>query len=115
MATYLVIPVLIAEDHGAFGSVRRAAKLARETWKDQIVAEIRFGWRTVLLFLPGLVVFVAAVNGYPILLPAAVVYVAVCGSVVSAAHGIFEVALYRYAAHGETPRDWSPEMAGILR
>jgi hypothetical protein len=115
MATYLVIPVLIAEDHGAIGSVKRAAKLARKTWGDQIVADIRFGWRALGLFLPGVVLFVIALNGYPIVLPVAVVYVAVAATTISAAHGIFDVALYRFAANGETPRDWSPKMAGILR
>lgn len=115
MATYLVVPVLIAEDLGAFGSVRRASELARRVWGKQVVAEIRFGWRTLLFFLPAVVLFALAMNGYPLVLPVAVVYTAVCLTALSAARGIFEVALYRYAAHGETPREWSAKMRSALR
>jgi hypothetical protein len=107
MATYLVIPVLIAEDHGALESVRRSAQIAKETWGDQIVAEIRWGWRGLLLFLPSILLFVVGLNGYPLALPFAVVCFLVTASVMTAAHGVFEVALYRYAALRETPDDWS--------
>ena len=110
MATYLVVPVLIAEDRGAFGSLRRSAQLARETWGDQIVAELRFGWRALFLFIPCLVLAALGANGYPILLPVAAAYFIIAAAVLSAAKGIFEVALYRYAALNETPADWSPEM-----
>ena len=106
MATYLVVPVLVAEDRGAFESVRRAAELARGTWSKQIVAELRFGWRALLFFLPAAVLFALGMNGYPMALPAAVLCGALCAAAISAARGIFEVALYRYAALGETPRDW---------
>jgi hypothetical protein len=116
MATYLVVPVLIAEDRGAFGSLRRSAQLFRETWGDQIVAELRFGWRALLLFIPCLVLGALGANGYPILLPATVVYFFIAAATLSAAMEIFRVALYRYAALGETPADWSPEiLSGILQ
>ena len=116
MATYLVVPVLIAEDRGAFGSIRRSAQLARETWGDQIVADIRFGWRALFFFIPCLVLGALGANGYPILLPVAAAYFIIAAAVLSAAKGIFEVALYRYAALDETPADWSPEiLPGIFR
>jgi len=109
MATYLVIPVLIAEDRGAFGSLRRSSQLLRDTWGDQIVAELRFGWRFIVLFIPGVVLGAIGANGYPILLPVAAAWFTVGIAVIGAAKGVFEVALYRYAALNETPADWSPE------
>ena len=116
MATYLVVPVLIAEDRGAFGSVRRSSQLLRETWGDQIVADLRFGWRALLLFLPCIVLGAAGANGYPILLPVTVAYFITVAAFLSAAKGVFEVALYRYAALNQTPADWSPEiLPGIVQ
>ena len=109
MATYLVVPVLIAEDCGAFGSVRRSAQLFRKTWGDQVVAEIRFGWRGLVFFFPCLVLGILGMNGYPAVLPLAVACFILASVALSAAHGIFEVALYRYAATGQLPADWSPE------
>jgi len=109
-ASYLVVPVLIAEDRGAFGSLRRSAQLARETWGDQIVAGIRFGWRGVFLFIPCLVLGAIGANGHPIMLPVAAAYFIIAVAVLSAAKGIFEVALYRYAALNEIPSGWSPEI-----
>jgi hypothetical protein len=116
MTTYLVVPVLIAEDRGVFGSVQRSAQLAREAWGDQIVADIRFGWRGVFLFIPGLVLGAMAANGHPALLPVAVAYFVVAAAALSAAKGIFQVALYRYAAFNEIPAGWSPEtLPGIFQ
>lgn len=114
MATYLVVPVLIAEDRGAFGSVGRSAQLLRETWGDQLVAQIRFGWRALLFFIPCLIVGVIGANGYPILLPLAAALFIAGTAVLSAARGIFEVALYRYAALKETPAGWTPGMLSII-
>jgi hypothetical protein len=110
MATYLVLPVLIAERRGAMESVRRSAQLVRETWGDQLVAEIRFGWRGLVFFLPCLVVGVLGANGYPVLLPVAVAGFILAVAALSAARGVFEVALYRYAAQGELPAGWSAAM-----
>jgi hypothetical protein len=116
MATYLVVPVLVAEDRGALDSVKRSSQLLRDTWGDQIVAGLRFGWRALLIFLPALVIGAAGMNGYPVLLPVAVTYFIIAASFLSAAQGVFEVALYRYAALNETPADWSPKMLpGILK
>jgi hypothetical protein len=110
LANYLVVPVLIAEDRGAFESFRRSAQPVRKTWGDQLVAEIRFGWRGVFLFIPCLVLGAMGANGYPILLPVTIVWFVVAAIVLSATKEIFQVALYRYAALGETPAGWSPAM-----
>jgi hypothetical protein len=114
MATYLVVPVLIAEDRGPVASVRRSSQLVRDTWSDQIVAEIRFGWRGLVFFIPCLVIGAMGANGYPALLPVAAIWFLLSAAVLTAARGIFEVALYRYAAFHEVPADWSPGIRGII-
>ncbi len=110
MATYLVVPVLVAEDLGPVASVRRSAQLLRDTWGDQLVAQIRFGWRGVVLFLPVLVLGALGANGYPVLLPVAAAVFLLGMIVLSAARGIFQAALYRFAATGEPPAGWTPDL-----
>ncbi len=115
MATYLVLPVLAAEDVGPMEAVRRSAKLLKETWGDQLVAGIRFGWRGLVFFMPCLLLGVLGMNGYPVFLPIAVAAFILASVVLSAARGVFEVALYRYAANGELPAGFTPDlMPGIF-
>jgi hypothetical protein len=114
MTTYLVVPVLIAEDRGPLASLRRSAQLVKDTWSDQIVAEIRFGWRALVFFIPCLIIGVIGANGFPALLPVAAACFIIAAAGLSAARGIFEVALYRYAAYHETPAGWSPKFTRTL-
>lgn len=114
MATYFVVPVLIAEDCGVFGSVRRSSQLFRDTWGDQLVAGIRFGWRGLVVVLPAVILGAIGVNGYPPVLLLAVAWLVVGLAALSAAKGVFEVALYRYAALKETPSGWTPEFVTTL-
>jgi hypothetical protein len=115
MATYLVVPVLISEDKGTVESVRRSAALVRDTWSDQLVAEIRLGWRSLLFFVPTLILGAIGANGYPFLLPFAVATFILGAAALSAAKGVFEVALYRYAALNEVPADWSSDLSLFQR
>jgi len=114
MATYLVVPVLIAENRGPVASLRRSSQLMRATWSDQIVAEIRFGWRGLIVFLPCVVIGAIGANGFPALLPLAVAWLLIGIAVITAARGIFEVALYRYAALHQVPADWPADVRNSL-
>ena len=44
MATYLMVPVLVMEDAGVMDSVRRSSSLLRQTWGEQLISGIAFGW-----------------------------------------------------------------------
>jgi hypothetical protein len=116
MATYLVVPVLIAEDRGTLDSIRRSAQLLRDTWGPQLTAGIRFGWRFLLLIIPGVILGAIGVNYYLPVMGLAFLYIVMLVAVFSAANGIFEMALYRYAAGGAIPADWSPNsLSGAFR
>ncbi len=55
-------------------------------------------------------------KGYPVLLPIAVTGFVVAMAALSAARGVFEVALYRYAAAGELPAGWAATaLPGVFR
>lgn len=108
MTTYLVVPVIVAEDRDAVESIRRSAQLLRDTWGPQLTAGIRFGWRFLLFVIPGVIIGAIGATCFPPLLAVTFLYIVVLVTAMSAANGIFEVALYRYAAEGSTPQGWSP-------
>ena len=116
MASYLVVPILIIENKDAIGSLKRSTQLLRDTWGPQLTAGIRFGWRYLLFAVPGVILGAIGANYYPPVLVLAAAYIVVLVAVMSAATGLFEVALYRYAASDEVPAGWPREgFSGAFR
>ena len=111
MATYLVVPVLVMEDAGVMDSIRRSSSLLRQTWGEQLISGLAFGWIGLLFAIPGIVIGVLGANGYPIFIVPAVLWFATMMAAFSAAREIFTVALYRYATTGEAPSGYD---AGTL-
>src|SRR6516165_1661084 len=74
MATYLVIPVLVMEDAGVMDSIRRSSSLLRNTWGEQLISGIAFGWLTLLFAIPGVVLGVLGANGSPIFIVPAIAW-----------------------------------------
>lgn len=107
MATYLIVPVLIFEDDGVFGSIRRSSALLRETWGEQIVSGFGFGLPSLLLAVPGFLLGMVGFKLHPLGFLIAVPYFLLLSAVMSAVRGIFTVALYRYATAGEAPAGFS--------
>ena len=107
MATYLIVPVLIFEEDGVFGSIRRSSALLRETWGEQIVSGFGFGLPSLLLALPGVLLGLVGYKLHPLGFLVAIPYFLLLSAVMSAVRGIFTVALYRYATAGEAPAGFS--------
>ena len=107
MATYLIVPVLIFEDDGVFGSIQRSSALLRETWGEQIVSGFSFGSPSLLLAVPGILLAMVGFKLHPLGFLIAVPYFLLLSAVMSAVRGIFVVALYRYATEGEAPSGFS--------
>jgi hypothetical protein len=101
-ATYLIVPVLVLEDQGLAGSIRRSAQLLRQTWGEQLIGGLHFGWMGLLLAIPG---FILGVFAWPV----GILYFLTLAAVLSAAREIFVVALYRYAVSGQAPDGYSDE------
>jgi hypothetical protein len=112
MATYLVIPVLVMEDAGVMDSVRRSSSLLRQTWGEQLISGIAFGWLGLLFAIPGVVLGVLGANGYPIFIVPAIAWFATMVAAFTAAREIFTVALYRYATTGEPPNGYDAATLG---
>jgi hypothetical protein len=126
--TYFAVPVMIFEGKSAGRAVRRSAELFKKTWGESVIGQagmgVFFAWLAVAGVIPvALAVFLAAqgILGAAIatLIIAVLIFYWIALAVVSAAlKGIFNVALYRYAATGQLsggfPQDliaqhWQPK------
>jgi len=63
LATFLVVPVLVAEEVGPFEAVKRSAQLLKRTWGEQIVGNLSIGGIFGLLTL-GVIVLIVAPSLY---------------------------------------------------
>jgi hypothetical protein len=111
LITYLIVPVLIFEDCGVFGSIQRSAELFRKHWGEQVAGSFGFGLLGLLMFIPGfllgaLVWFYDPVSGIIV----GVVYLLILATVSSAVRSVFTAALYRYASAGEAPPGFSADI-----
>lgn len=107
VASFLVVPLLVAENLGPLAALRRSAELLRRSWAEQLVGAVSFGLLFALLGIPAFagialgVVFAAVVSwsttGIVVLLAAvglAVVYLLVLGLVQATLKTIFQAAVY---------------------
>jgi hypothetical protein len=102
VATYLMVPVLVAENRGVGDSIRRSTELLKKTWGEQLIVGIHFLWIVLLAAIPGIILGALA-------WPVGIVYFLALAAAVTTARGIFTVALYRYATTGEPPEGYSRE------
>ncbi len=110
VATFLVVPVLVAEGLGPFDALQRSAGLLKQTWGEQIGGSLGIGgvfgfamflWGALTL---GGGVYVAGAG--LVSLGVALAIVGVMGLLVlmtaqTAMNGIYRAAVYRYATHGD--------------
>lgn len=107
VVTYLVIPVLVAENVGPIDAIKRSGSLVRDTWGRQLAGEFSMGaifglLSLAVILLIGVPVFALATSMQSIALAVIggiIVLVLVLGInlVGGALNSIFRLALYRYA------------------
>ncbi|MCB2223987.1 MAG: hypothetical protein KQH83_07405 [Actinobacteria bacterium] len=106
LVTFLVIPVLVVEDIGVMDAVKRSGAMFKRTWGENVAAQVGFGLLGFVAVLPafliGFVGFSLGDAGAVIGIAAAVLWVLAVSMVLSALNGIFQTALYRYAAGTDT-------------
>ena len=101
MVTFLIVPVLIMEEGGVVDSVRRSATLLRQTWGEQLISGLAFGWIGLLVAVPGVILGALGANGHPYFLIPTVLWFAFMVAAFTAASEVFSVVLYRYATTGQ--------------
>ena len=119
IATYLVVPVLVAEEVGPVEAIKRSASLLRKTWGEQLVGNFGigtvFGLITVLLVVLMIPMIIIAAATQSLIFIAGVILLFVLafitvGLVSSALSGIYAAAVYNYAAMGKTGEFFDPNI-----
>ena len=116
IATYLVVPVLVARDVGPIDAIKESASLLKDTWGENVIGQAglgaAFGFIFIGVILCGaFLIGVAALthSAFLIIVAAVVTVLAVVITVLvqSALAGIYAAALYRYATTGEGTQSFS--------
>jgi hypothetical protein len=102
LVTFLVVPVLVVEGIGVGDAVKRSGALFKQTWGENVTAQVGFGLVGFVAMVPAFLVAAATVSvGGAIAvvgIGVAVLWVLTVAMVMSALSGIFQTALYRFAA-----------------
>lgn len=102
LVTFMVLPILVLERVGVSTAIRRSSEMLKRTWGENIVGNVGIGLFVFVAMIPSLVLFVLGVSaGHATLLVCfalAIAWMAVVSVVASAMSGIYQTALYRYAA-----------------
>ena len=117
-ATFLVVPVLVAQNIGPVEAVKESASLLKRTWGENLIGNVgiglTFGLLTVAAVILGAALVVAAsMLSTPLAIAVAVLAVlaVLLMAVIQAAlSGIYAAALYRYVVDGQAPAAFSGGM-----
>jgi hypothetical protein len=111
LVTYLVLPVMVLEGATTKPALKRSADLFRGTWGENVLGNAGIGVVSVLMIVPSILLIVlgglAGGATAVVLLGIAVLWFLVTVVVTSALSGIYQTALYLYAAGRETPREFA--------
>ncbi len=99
-ASFLVIPAIVVDDHGAVSGLKASASLLKRTWGENLASQIGFGLLGLAALIPAILVVVVA---GPIGLVVAVPWAALVVVVLTALGAVFQTALYLYATTGTVP------------
>jgi Family of unknown function (DUF6159) len=107
VVTFLSVPIIVFEDLGPINALKRSGHLLKQTWGENLMAQIGLGLIGLLAFLPGIAIGAVGIAvggaGAVLLIAVAALWLAVAASVVGALSGIYRTALYRYAIDGQVP------------
>ena len=111
--TFLTVPIIMLEDLGPIVALKRSGQLLRQSWGENLSAQVGFGFFGLIAMLPAaLLIAVGAATGSLAVVIAfatvGVAWIVVAMLVVSALSGIYRTALYRFAVDGVAP----PAFAG---
>jgi hypothetical protein len=104
--TFFVIPILVSENVGPIGAIKRSSGLVRKTWGRQITASFGFMIVYIMAVIIGLLpaFLVGMISGSAgVVVGVLTVGLALC--TVQALEGIFKAALYEFAM-GEKPAEF---------
>lgn len=106
VATFLVVPILVAENIGPIQAIQRSSSLLRQTWGQQIVGSFSISGVFFLIFLAGIIPLALIGFGLASIQPLlaipvillAIIFMLGLAVTSSAVSGIFTAAVYAYAS-----------------
>jgi hypothetical protein len=109
LATFLAVPVLVAEDVGPGAAIRRSSSLLKKTWGEQLVGGLSIGLVFGLFAIAVVILGIAAIVFVADTSPAAAIAIVVLlvllllgiGLISSTLGGIYSAAVYNYAVGGD--------------
>jgi len=111
LITFLVLPVIVIEGAGTKAALTRSKDMFRNTWGENVLGNAGIGLFGFLLFLPAIAIGVlGGVAGGAVAwvcLGIALVWVLIASVVTSALSGIYQTALYHYAAERTVPQEFA--------
>lgn len=114
LATTFVVPVLVFEQVGPFDALKRSVAVFRKTWGEAVIGNaglgLIFGLAGLLGLVPLMLGFFALPWGIVVGGAIALVYWLALTVVQAALQGIFQTAVYQYAANGTLSPDFSPDL-----
>jgi hypothetical protein len=113
IATFFVVPVLVAENVGPWEAVKRSMEIAKRLWSNAIGVEVGLGLFMLLALVPP-ILLIAIINGagaqmaehdLALLFAGAAsgLYFIVLVAIVTTLNSIFRTGIYVYAVSGATP------------
>jgi Family of unknown function (DUF6159) len=113
IASYFVIPTIVAENVGPIDALKRSSQIIRKTWGETLTTQVGL---SVLMFAVGIVSAALFAGGGALmpespelgatLMALGVVWVFVAIVIGATLNAILTAALYLYAADGEVPRNF---------
>jgi hypothetical protein len=109
VATFLVVPVLVAEDIGPADAIKRSGSLLKKTWGEQVVGNVSLGLigflvsAVVAVIGLGLIALAASIGSTVAIggaITVLIILVAIVAVIFSALNAIYKAAVYEYAADG---------------
>lgn len=107
IATFLTVPAIVIDEHGAVDGLKRSGQLLKATWGENLAARVGFGILGFVAVIPAivLVAVMAALGNVGLIIGVivAVIYIALVVVTLTALNAIFQTALYLYATTGSVP------------
>ena len=112
LATFMVVPILVARDIGPLDAVKESAQLLKRTWGENLIGNAGIGLAFGLVTVLVAIALIALVIGAAVTMGAtAAIAIAILGALAlgflaviqAALAGVYSAALYRFASEGIAP------------
>lgn len=101
VVTLLVIPVILFEDRDAFSAIKRSGSLIKERWGEGVAGHGAVAGALAIVMMPLMIVGGVLIPfNFALGIAVMVISVLVLSTLSGALGGVFNAALYRYAADG---------------